>query len=300
MITTQDVFSLVLLVAAGGVIGFVLYKLIRGDWTLMRFMMGIHLTWLKCEVGLAGLLVPGLVLESSIANGWVYAGGSFADLTSVLIGLARGFFFEVMTYVAARQAYLMAFASRKNKGHLLGCVLMALLALVLMIVSAVNNLGWVLAGHSLGGVLSAMGQIIALPELLRLWEAFLAVALPLSVGLIALVPLDHFYQHALEQDHLDNHALAVDERHMHRTAFLKAQRAQRDTIQSAYDQIAADRAQLFIEQVRQGDLTFGASGGAPSRGLPAPGGSSYRRPRVVTGTVWPADWNGRDGSVEED
>ena len=89
--------------------------------------------------------------------------------------------------------------------------------------------------------------------LVRGYEFFLAVLLPVAVGAIALVPLDHFFQHALEQDHLDNHAVLVDERHMHRTTYLRAQRKQRRRIQQAYEDIAEDRANSFVEQVRTGD-----------------------------------------------
>ncbi len=230
---------------------------------MMRFVMNIHLVWQKIEVALVALLVPGLILESSVANGWVYAGGTFSNgLFPVLVGLLRGFFFETLTYATARQAFLLG--QRKNW---FGCTLMAVVSVAAIYVSAVNNLGWVMAGHDLAGLFSTLGTVMGMGPLFRGYEFFLAVLLPFAVGAIALVPFDHFFQHALEQDHLDNHALQVDERHMHRTAFLKAQRKQKGQIQQAYEEIAEDRAQTFVEQVRTGNLTFGAGQGVPS--LPA-------------------------------
>ena len=134
---------------------------------------------------------------------------------------------------------------------------MAFVSLSAVYVSAVNNLGWVMAGHDLAGLFSVMGNLLPGP-LYHGYQFFLAVLLPLAVGAIALVPLDHFFQHALEQDHLDNHALQVDERHMHRTAYLKAQKKQRKEIEAAYEEVAEDRAQTFIEDVRNGDMSFGS------------------------------------------
>ncbi len=262
---------------------------------MMRFVMNIHLTWQKIEVAIIALLVPGLILESSIANGWVYAGGSFADWRVAVIGLLRGFFFEALTYATARQAFLLAL-----KRNWFGTVLMAVVSLVAMFVSAANNLGWVMAGHDLVGLFATLALVMGNGPLLHGYEFCLAVLLPVSVGAIALVPLDHFFQHALEQDHLDNHALQVDERHMHRTAYLKAQKKQVKEIQAQYEEIAEDRAQTFIEQVRNGDMSFGAGGGVPTAALPAPssnnGGAALQLPSsaqstVVTGTVWPANSN---------
>jgi len=249
----------------------------------MRTVIRMYLTWQRLEVALVALLVPGLIVESSIANGWVYAGGSFSDgLLSVVVGLLRGFFFEVLTYVASRQAFILG-----RKRSWFACVVMALVALAAMYVSAANNLGWVMAGHDLGGLFSALGHVLGNGPFMRGYEFFLAVLLPIAVGAVALVPLDHFFQHALEQDHLDNHAMLVDERHMHRTAYLKAQRKQRKLIQQAYEGIAEDRAQEFIEQARTGDLSFGAGQGVPQ--LPSQGQTSAPPQQVVTGTVWPVN-----------
>ncbi|MFL5627073.1 MAG: hypothetical protein ACJ788_15955, partial [Ktedonobacteraceae bacterium] len=225
----------------------------------MRAVIRMYLTWQRMEVALVALLVPGLILESSVANGWVYAGGSFANPWLAALGLLRGFFFETLTYVTARQAFILF-----HKKNWFGCGLMGLVSVAAMYVSAANNLGWVMAGHDLAGMFSTLGQVMGGDgPLLRGYEFFLAVLLPLAVGAVALVPLEHFFQHALEQDHLDNHAVLVDERHMHRTAYLKAQRKQRQIIQEAYEEIAEVRAQEFVEDVRNGDLSFGAGSAVP-------------------------------------
>ena len=272
----------------------------------MRTVIRMYLTWQRVEVALVALLVPGLIFESSIANGWVYAGGSFSNGLVASVGLLRGFFFESLTYITARQAYLLC----RHKNWF-GCSLMALVSLVAMYVSAANNLGWVMAGHDLAGMFSTLGHVMGGDgPLLRGYEFFLAVLLPVSVGAIALVPLDHFFEHALEQDHLDNHAVLVDERHMHRTGYLKAQRKQAKVIQEAYEDIAEDRAQTFIEQVRLGDFSFGANP-AGLLALPAaqslssmlveeedeeddeeddvPAAVPSHRRNTITGTVWPAN-----------
>src|SRR5579885_1985145 len=199
----------------------------------VRTVIRFYLWWQRAEIVLVALLVPGLIVESSIANGWVYAGGVLSASLPAVIGLLRGFFFETLTYVTARQAFIL-----RRKQHWFGCGLMGLVSLVAIYVSAANNLGWVMAGHDLAGLFGTLGQVMGDGPLLHGYEFFLAVLLPVSVGAVALVPLDHFFQHAIEQDHLDNHALQVDERHMHRSAFLKAKRKQRKLIEQAYQNIA--------------------------------------------------------------
>ncbi|GHO65719.1 hypothetical protein KSC_046110 [Ktedonobacter sp. SOSP1-52] len=236
----------------------------------MRLVISLYLLWQRLEVAFVALLVPGLIIESSIANGWVYGGGP--------IGFLRGFFFEILTYVTARQAFILG--KRRNW---LGCILMTVVALAAIYTSAFNNLGWVMAGHELAGLLSTMGQMMGNNILYHGYQFFLAVLLPVSVGAIALIPLDHFFEHVLDQDHLDNKALQVDERHMHRTAYLKEQRAQRREVRKEYKEIARERARGFVDQVRAGDLSFGAGPASGTRMLNS--GSS----REVEGTVFPAD-----------
>jgi hypothetical protein len=250
----------------------------------MRHVIRMYLTWQRLEIALVALLVPGLIVESSVANGWVYGGG-----TLTVISFLRGFFFEVVTYVTARQAFVLA-----RKKQVLSCLVMALVSLAAVYVSAVNNLGWVMAGHDLGGFFGTLGRVMGNGPLVRGYEFFLAVLLPLSVGAIALVPLDHFFQHALEQDHLDNHAVLVDERHMHRTRYLKAQRKQKKRIQQAYEAIAEDRANQFIDQARDGDFSFGVGitpipSTQPQALLPAPSQSQGTSTGTGTGRVWPAN-----------
>ena len=65
----------------------------------MRFAIALHLLWKRFEIALCALVVPGLILESSIANGWVY-GGSF-------VGFLRGLFLDLVIYICARQAFLL-------------------------------------------------------------------------------------------------------------------------------------------------------------------------------------------------
>ncbi len=259
----------------------------------MRLAIGLHLLWKRLEVALCALVVPGLIIESSIANGWVYGGG--------FVGFLRGFFLEIVTYITARQAYLLF-----QKKNWFGCSLMALVSLSVMYVSAVNNLGWVLAGHDLAGLLSTLGAVMGNGPLYHSYQFFLAVCLPLTMGAIALVDLDHFFQHALEQDHLDNHALQVDERRMHRTAYQKAQRTMKNDLTESYLGIAKNRAQSFVDEARTGNLTFGAGSSIstgqlsepvpPVQQLPPPGPQ-------VTGTVWPADqgqWSTNAGQWSSD
>jgi hypothetical protein len=136
--------------------------------------------------------------SGGVAGAWAHCRverGQWVGLwwgTLTVISFLRGFFFEVVTYVTARQAFVLA-----GKKHVFGCVLMALTSLAAVYVSAVNNLGWVMAGHDLGGFFGTLGHVMGTGPLVRGYEFFLAVLLPLSVGAIALVPLDHIFQHAL-------------------------------------------------------------------------------------------------------
>ncbi|GCE20366.1 hypothetical protein [Dictyobacter kobayashii] len=246
----------------------------------MRIAIALHLLWKRFEIALCALVVPGLILESSIANGWVY-GGNF-------VGFLRGLFLDLVIYICARQAFLLY-----RKGNKTGSFIMAMVSLSITYVSAVNNLGWVLSGHEMAGVLGSLSQMMgAGSPLYRAYEFSLAVCLPLSLLAIALVDLDHFFEHSINQDHLDNQAMLSDERRMHRTAFLKAQRVQKGTIQEQYQEIAEDRAQTFVDKARDGDLTFGAHTAAHDTDKLAQAASVRQiEPPVqeVPGTVWPAD-----------
>lgn len=257
----------------------------------MRFVMRMYLLWPRLELAFVSFLPLGLIVESSIANASAYGFEGFssqAAIASSLVALLRGFFFELLTYVCTRTVAIMV---RKGaRAHLLPLIIMAVLSFFLVLVSAVNNLGWVLSGHDLAGMFALLGRL--LPDFIyKPYQVGLAVLLPLAVGGIALVDLDHFVHDLLEKDHMDNHAVLVEERIMHRTAFLKAQRAQQPVIEEAYQEIAADRTQEQIDRVRSGDMTFGSGttvvtaplSAQPTRLLsPASSGSG-------SGRVWPAD-----------
>ncbi len=245
----------------------------------IRFVMGTYLTHQRLEVLLAVLTPFFLIIESAMANAWVYAGGSldFHDLRTY-IALARGLFFEVMTFSCAKLARLL-FA--KGRRHSVGAVIATLVALWAIAVSTGNNLGWVLSGGDLGGMLAAVGHY--LPHWFdEVYQLGLGVLLPLSVGALALVDVEHLVHAMLDSAHLDNKAMQVQESEMHRTEYLKAQHAQRSTIRQAYDEIAEQRTQKFIERVKQGNMDFGAqevASGLPAgpvvRRLNAPGGASF-------------------------
>lgn len=259
----------------------------------MRFVMRLYLFWPRLELAFVAFLPLGLIIESSIANASAYGFAGFATwavVGSSVVAFLRGFFFEVLTYVSTRTVAIMV--RKGTRDHVLPLVIMAMLSVFLVLVSAVNNLGWVLAGHDLGGMFALLGRL--LPGVIyKSYQVGIAVLLPLAVGGIALVDLDHFVHDLLEKDHMDNHAVLVDERIMHRTAFLKSQRAQEPTIREAYEEIAQDRAQEFIERARGGDLSFGGStivtdslmSGQPTQLLGGPGFSSLSG----SGRVWPVN-----------
>ena len=74
---------------------------------------------------------------------------------------------------------------------------MALVSLSITYVSAVNNLGWVLSGHEMAGILGSLGQMMGSNNVFyRAYEFALAVCLPLSLLAIALVDLDQFFVHS--------------------------------------------------------------------------------------------------------
>ena len=259
----------------------------------MRFVMRMYLLWPRLELAFVSFLPLGLIIESSIANSSAYGFAGFlgwAAIGASVVALLRGFLFEVLTYVCTRTVAIMVRKAKVEgwKSYVLPLSIMAVLSVCLILVSAVNNLGWVLAGHDLNGMFSLLGRLLP-GAIYQPYQVALAVLLPLAVGGIALVDLDHFVHDLLEKDHMDNHAVLVEERIMHRTAFLKAQRSQKKTIRDAYNEIAEDRTQDFIDRVREGDMTFGSNTSqlsAPTSGQstvllpPAPAGS---------GRVWPAD-----------
>src|SRR5438270_638352 len=152
----------------------------------MRNVVRLMLLWQRFEVVCAALLPLGLIVESSLANAVVYGAGDFSDHGRAAVALLRGFFFEVLTWCAAKSAKLLY--SRHQR---MACVVMGVVAFFAMFVSAGNNFAWVLSGHDLGGVLSNVGRLLGNGVIFWFYELGIAVLLPVSVGAIALVDLTH-------------------------------------------------------------------------------------------------------------
>ncbi len=225
---------------------------------------------------LAVLLPFFLIFESALANGTVYAGGSldFQDLRS-WVAFGRGLFFEVLTYACAKLAKLLL-TKASGRGRW-AAVVPGFVAAWCVIVSAGNNLGWVISGGDFVGVFASMGHFMT-PWFLSIYEAGLGLLLPIAVAALALVDISHLVREALEHSHFDNEALRVAESEMHRTEYLKSQNKQRGKIRDAYEGIAEKRADAYIQKVDKGDMSFGADQkalpvGSPGlrRQLPAPG-----------------------------
>ena len=240
----------------------------------MRFVVQTFLKLQRLEVLLAVMLPFFLILESALANGTVYNGGplDIHDPRS-WIAFGRGLFFEVLTYASAKLTKLLLEKKQKK-----AMVIPAFVALWCIIVSAGNNLGWVLSGGEFMGMLASMGRFFA-PWFMSIYQAGLGLLLPISVGALALVDVSHMVHEALENVHLDNRALQVAEQEMHRSIYLKGQKKQRKKIQERYDAVAEGRAEAFIKRVEAGDVSFGANqkalGGAPGvRRLPS--GSAFQ------------------------
>ena len=223
----------------------------------IRFVIRTFLSLQRLEVFLAVLLPFFLILESALANAWAYAGGSFDwhDLRTY-IALARGLFFEVLTYSCAKLVKVLL--KHRSKSAYASAAVVGLLTLVAIVVSAGNNLGWVAAGHELGGLFGSVGAVLPRPIML-VYEYGLGLLLPVAVGVLALVDIEHLVNEALTTGHLDNKALQVHESEMHRTEYLKSQKAQKVTIAEEYDKIAGERTKAFIERVKRGDMSFGAN-----------------------------------------
>ena len=223
----------------------------------IRFVIRTFLTLQRVEVFLAVLMPFFLILESAIANAWAYAGGSF-DMhdARTYIALGRGLFFEVLTYSCAKLVKVLL--KHRSKSAYASAAVVGLLALVAIVVSAGNNLGWVAAGHELGGLFGSVGAVLP-PFLVKVYEYGLGLLLPVAVGVLALVDIEHLVNEALTTGHLDNKALQVHESEMHRTQYLKSQKAQVATIADEYDKIAGERTKSFINRVKSGDMTFGAN-----------------------------------------
>ncbi len=236
----------------------------------MRHAVRLYLLWHRLELVLIAILPAGLIFESSIANMAAYGGGP--------VGFLRGLFFEIVTYACARTAKLLIQRNRRYGAALF----IGAIALFAAYVSAVNNLGWVLTGHDIGGFFTAIGSVMP-SGLYGLYKVGLAILLPLAVMGIALVDLDHFVHDVLAKDTLDIRAMEVAESEMHRKAYLRSQKKQHKAIAQEYDDIAGTRAKSFVGRVRGGDLSF-SSGTARRQGLQqiAPAGSQAAPPVQVT------------------
>lgn len=227
----------------------------------MRFAIRLYLLWHRLELVLVAILPAGLIVESSIANMAAYGDGVF--------GFLRGLFFEVVTYASARTAKLIV---QKEQGRRRWSALfLGLIAAFAMYVSAVNNLGWVLTGHGLGGFFFSLGAVLPL-AMFNVYKVGLAILLPLAVAGIALVDLDHFVHDVLAKDVFDVRAMEVEESEMHRKAYLASQRKQRRVIQQEYHGIAEQRARSFLQKARGGDLSFTSrrQGGSAVQNVAAP------------------------------
>src|SRR5579875_2279936 len=197
----------------------------------MRLVMRLYLLWPRLELAFVSILPLGLIVESSIANSSAYGFAGFASAAAIaasVVALLRGFLFELLTYVSTRTVAIMV---RKGaREHALPLGIMAVLSFFLILVSAVNNLGWVLSGHDLRGLFALLGSL--LPSIIyKPYQIGLAVLLPLAVGGIGM----------------DDHAVLVEERIMQRTEIVKGQRAQKEVIEAADPDVAAERPQ---EQIR--------------------------------------------------
>jgi len=223
----------------------------------IRFVIRTFLSLQRLEVFLAVLLPFFLILESALANAWAYAGGSFDwhDIRTY-IALGRGLFFEVLTYSCAKLVKVLIQKGTPTTYTSAGFV--GLLTLVAIIVSAGNNLGWVATGHELGGLFGSVGTVLPHP-LMLVYEYGLGLLLPVAVGVLALVDIEHLVNEALTTGHLDNKALQVHESEMHRSVYLKSQKAQKVTIEEEYDKIAGERTKAMIDRVKKGDMSFGSN-----------------------------------------
>ncbi len=223
----------------------------------IRFVIRTFLNLQRLEVFLAVLLPFFLIIESALANAWAYAGGSFDwhDIRTY-IALGRGLFFEVLTYSCAKLVKVLV--QKRSRSTSISAGVVGLLVIVAIIVSAGNNLGWVAAGHELGGLFGSVGSVLPAPVMV-VYEYGLGLLLPVAVGVLAFVDIEHLVNEALTTGHLDNRALQVHESEMHRTEYLKSQKAQKGTIAEEYDKIAGERTKAFIDRVKKGDMSFGAN-----------------------------------------
>ena len=219
--------------------------------TVVRTFLGLQ----RLEVFLAVMLPFFLIFESSLANGSVYAGGHLDFLTlNGWIAFGRGLFFEVLTYASARLTKVLLMRSRSWKEGF-PAILPAFLSIWCVVVSAGNNLGWVLAGGDFESIFASMGHFMP-PSFLFCYQMGLGLLLPLSVGVLALVDVSHLIRAAIEDASLDEDATDVLEAEMHRGAMMREMKKQAKKTQKNYEAIAAKRALEFAKRAETGDLSF--------------------------------------------
>ncbi len=219
----------------------------------IRTVVKTYLFTKRLQVNFAVLTPMFLIFESALANGWVYAGGSMDfHEPRVWVAFGRGLFFEVLTYSCAKLTKLL-FARRSWAMVLIT----GIVALWAMLVSTGNNLGWVLSGGDLGGMLGTVGKYLP-SGLDQAYQIGLGVLLPMSVGALALVDTKHLVHEALSSNEIESLSIEVAESSQHQTEMLSSIKKQRKSLRPHYDQIAQTRTQGLIDKAKGGDFTFGS------------------------------------------
>jgi hypothetical protein len=138
-----------------------------------------------------------------------------------------------------------------------------------VLVSAGNNLGWVLSGGEFTGVFASMGHVMP-PAFLSVYQVGLGLLLPISVGVLALVDTSHLVAEALEQSDLDERALQVNEQEATRRAQLKAQKKAQKKTAKHYEDIFEQRALKAVERAKRGDFSTGSAAPGVTQVRPQP------------------------------
>ncbi|GHO69777.1 hypothetical protein KSC_086690 [Ktedonobacter sp. SOSP1-52] len=232
----------------------------------LRFVVRTFLSLQRFEIFLAVMLPFFLIFESSLANGSVYAGGHLNFLSLVgLIAFGRGLFFEVLTYASAKLTKVLI-----ARGHYAGAALPGLIAVWCIIVSAGNNLGWVLSGGDFDSIFASMGHLMPSAFLFS-YKMGLGLLLPLSVGILALVDVSHLIEEAMERSALDEQATEVIASEMNRKHMTQALKTATKETAADYQAIAKAHVQQYVKRAQSGDLSF----------------STHREPKQVKAKITP-------------
>jgi len=218
----------------------------------MRSVVGTHLSRERFDVLLAVLLPLVLMAESGYANAWIFAGGHLVfDVNSVL-ALFRGVFLEALIFACFKMVKVFFMKGKWFVACIPGSV-----GVVGMIVSAGCNLGWMTQSPEMIAALHAVS--FYLPHWMSdTFRIGLGLLFPIAVGVFALFDVRHLIEEVLNSSHLDHQALLVNRAEQHRTAYLKAQDKQIKAASQAYNDICRVDAESMVNQVRSGDLSFGA------------------------------------------